>query len=614
MVNFGTDYWNGMSKKPIEQINLSTKDIGVSMGIGDPWVNLKSAVTAGANHVELGFMGVGRGSINQPTGVTPGTIGKEKREDIRQMAKINDVTLSTHASANITGFAGMGEKRFDQAVATESMKEVKRAIDFAADTAEGGPIVVHTGEFPRGISEAGKEFEAYPDEERKAMLGLVDTQTGEITAITRDITLPKLETENVNGINVPKVDKDGNYVYKDWGYKDFKDEEKKTNIPAEKLFYQAYLDKERLRASAEEKRWSQQAEEAKKAYDLVMKKVNSVKELEKKNKKGADYAAMIYAEEMQIAPSKADYKEHKKFLENPQEYLEKGLKLYKKSYNHALENFEAAGRQRVDVENRFKSKDGKERIQPLKEYAIEESAKNIAQLGLYAMAVEKKRGLKKPLSISPENVFAERYGGHPQELKELILKSRKAMATELVSKQKYSQKQAEKMAEERIKATFDIGHANIWRKYFKTEEGKDSDVEFKKWFSKQVKDLMDNKIIGHVHMADNFGYADEHLTPGQGNAPIEEFMKEFKKAGLKDKIIVEPGAQGEGENIMNTMLGAWAKVAGSPMYRVGNVSKSWTDIEGSYFGRTFSSSYMAGGYLINPKSQEDNWWSGVPLE
>lgn len=612
MVDFGTDYWNGMSEKPIEKINLSTKDIGISLGIGDPWVNLKTGVTAGANHIELGFMGVGRGSIHQPTGVTPGTISKEKREDIRQMAKINDVTLSTHASANITGFAGMGEKRFDEAVATESIKEVKRAIDFAADTAEGGPVVVHTGEFPRGISEAGKEFEAYPGEEKKAMLGLVDSDTGEITAITRDITIPKLVTENVDGIEVPKVDKDGKYVYRDWGYKDFKDEEKKTGVAAEKLFYKAYLDKERLRASAEEKRWSQQAEEAKKAYDTVKKKFDAVHDLEKKNKDSADYTAMQYARELRVAPAEDDYEEYKKFLANPQEYLKKGLKLYQKSYNHALENFEAAGRQRVDIENRFKNKkDGKEeeRIQPLTEYAVKKSAANIAQLGMYALQVEKKRKLKKPLTIAPENVYAERYGGHPQELKKLIQEARKAMADKLLEKKKASSKeQAKKMAEDRIKATFDVGHANIWRKYFNG-----SDEQFNKWFKKQVRDLMDNKIIGHVHLADNFGYADEHLTPGQGNAPIEEFMKEFKKAGLKDKIIVEPGAQGEGENIMDTMLGAWAKVAGSPMYRTGNVSKSWTDIEGSYFGRTFSPSYMAGGYLINPKS-EDNWWSGVPLE
>ena len=74
---------------------------------------------------------------------------------------------------------------------------------------------------------------------------------------------------------------------------------------------------------------------------------------------------------------------------------------------------------------------------------------------------------------------------------------------------------------------------------------------------------MQEGIIGHVHIADNFGYYDEHLTPGEGNVPVEEFMKEVVKAGLKDKMVIEPGAQGEGESIYGSMFGAWAKVANS---------------------------------------------------
>ena len=119
------------------------------MGIGDPWTSIKTAVTAGASHVELGFMGMQKGSLSSPTSVTPEIIGKTKREDIRQFAKINNVTLSTHASANVMGFAGLREDRFDDNAAAQAVYEVKRAIDFAADTAEGGAVVVHTGEFPR---------------------------------------------------------------------------------------------------------------------------------------------------------------------------------------------------------------------------------------------------------------------------------------------------------------------------------------------------------------------------------------------------------------------------------------------------------------------------------
>ncbi len=35
--------------------------------------------------------------------------------------------------------------------------EIKRAVDFAADVASGGPIVVHSGEFPQPISTSDKK-------------------------------------------------------------------------------------------------------------------------------------------------------------------------------------------------------------------------------------------------------------------------------------------------------------------------------------------------------------------------------------------------------------------------------------------------------------------------
>ena len=68
MVDFGHNYFHAMDKDPLEKVDLSTKDVGVSMGIGDPWTNIKASVSAGASTVELGFMGTGKGSISSPTG------------------------------------------------------------------------------------------------------------------------------------------------------------------------------------------------------------------------------------------------------------------------------------------------------------------------------------------------------------------------------------------------------------------------------------------------------------------------------------------------------------------------------------------------------------------
>ena len=320
MVEFNTDYWTGMDRKPIEKIELSPKQVGISMGIGDPWAQLKSAISAGASHVELGFMGVGKGSIQQPTGVTPGSISKEKREDIRQMAKINNVTLSTHASAGISGFSGyVRGKGFSEEAASEAVGEVKRAIDFAADTAEGGPVVVHTGEFERSVSEAEPEkFEMFKGEAKKAPIALVDKKTGEIvTQLNKDFTIPIVETVKTDGgVEVPVVDpKTGEYKVKEWGYKDFIQKSKETGIPAEKLMLQEYFEKERLRYSAEEKRWATHAKEAEKKFNIVKNMINSINELEKKDKEAANYSALRYAEQMGVAPPKEDYENYKEFLQ-----------------------------------------------------------------------------------------------------------------------------------------------------------------------------------------------------------------------------------------------------------------------------------------------------------
>ncbi len=620
MVDFGTDYWGSMDKEQPEKINLSTKNLGISMGIGDPWSQIKAAITAGASSVELGFMGMGKGSISSPMSITPGTIGKEKREDIRQLAKINNVKLTTHASANAMGFSGLSEGRFSNQAAEQTMREVKRAIDFAADTAEGGPVVLHTGEFPRAVSDVGGKFSMYEKEAEEALAGIVDGKTGEIIqTFKRNIKVPILQTMKDNDGNdvidpntgqpVPMVDKQGRYRYEDMKYTDYEEKLRKDGLQGNELrekatkeFFEAFSDKQMLQVSSEEKRWQGQAEKMKKNLEEIKNRVDSVKDQADINPQMANYWAMQYAAEMGTAPRQGS-PEYQDFLNNPMKYLEKGVKEMRREYDYMREAAVSYGKQRKELKEKLDT------AETLQEYAIKKSSVNIAKLGMYAFTVEKKKGLKKPVYISPENIFAESYGSHPQELKNLILEARKKMTQDLLDQKKVdNKKEAKKLADNHIKATFDIGHANLWRQYFKG-----SDKEFKKWLMTEVKDLVKHKVIGHVHISDNFGYGDEHLAPGQGNTPIKEFIKEIEKAGLKDEIIIEPGAQGEGESIYGVMTEGWAGLAASPMYRVGPVSRSWTDIEGSYFGRTNSTTLMQGQYLpLTDKA--DAWWSETPIE
>ncbi len=603
-MNFGNDYWHAMDRKPEKQgLNVSVKELGLSAGIGDPWKNIKAHVTAGVSHVEIGFMGMGKGSISNAMGVTPETISKDKREDIRQFAKINDVTLSTHASANAMGFAGFAEGRFSDQAAENNILEVKKAIEFAADTAEGGPVVIHTGEFARELTAAtGGKFEMYPTEETKAQVGIVDKKTGQVAAFTKDMKVWRVKKED----GKPIVDKEGNFVFEQWGYQNYVKKAEKEGKNAEKLFYHDYLDMEKRKASAEARRWQAESGQARTQLSELSKLKQDILDQIKINPQVGRLRAIQVAEQMGVAP-KPGSPEYKDFLDRPEKFFQGAIDRADRAVRYYEDASIGYGEQKKRIEEQ------QDNMATMQEFALERTAKNIAKIAEFAYDVEGQRKLKKKLWIAPENIFPEHYGSHPQELKTIILQSRKEMVNRL-TKRGMGKDEARGVAKNHIKATFDVGHANIWRKYFKANEGEsiaNTDKRFKKWLIGEVKDLNKKGIIGHVHLADNFGYNDEHLTPGQGNAPIKEFVKEMKKSGMNEPMVVEPGAQGEGETIYGAMTEAWGQIGSSPIYRVDGVQGSWTDIQGSYFGRTSSPYSVVGKYI---PSQEWQAWSETPIE
>ena len=124
-----------------------------------------------------------------------------------------------------------------------------------------------------------------------------------------------------------------------------------------------------------------------------------------------------------------------------------------------------------------------------------------------------------------------------------------------------------------------------------------------------MQDLLRNKIIGHVHITDNFGYHDEHLTPGEGTAPIKEFLQRLETEGYKGTIVGEPGGQPEGK-IFQAMTGSWG-LSNYSMYRLDGQPRSWSDIEGSYFGKTEGPRFVVGDFA---PSKDWTLWSEIPLE
>jgi hypothetical protein len=477
---------------------------------------------------------------------------------------------------------------------------MKRAVEFAADVAEGGPVVVHAGEYPREVHEVkgeeGKLFKAFPGAEKETVHYLIDQRQGKIVSTVREdqknfVPVIKGTNKSVWDEDLRELERDmrsGNIKIVEKKWDEYLKQSNNNSDEASKAFFRDTLSRQKMQAVGQANQFEiTNHEQREKAEKLQA----SLKWWEKNEPHLTDAGRKMY---MHKDPILSEYYV-KQDEYTPTEWLKKQLWEIQKSISYGQETAAAARTQIAELEDMEKN------TKPLGEFAVEKSADSIAELGIYAMKQEKMKGLGKPIFIAPENIFPEQYGGHPQELKELIIKSRERMVERLVNEQKVSKSVAEKAAAEHIKATFDIGHANTWRRYFQGDP-----KDFDKWLLKQVDDLQRSGVIGHIHMTDNFGYVDEHVTPGQGNVPVEKFMEHLKKSGYQGKIIIEPSHQD-----YQSWLGA-LKASQSPIYRIDGASKTWTDIESGYFGQTRSPRYIFGPYAPDEKAW--SMWNEIPLE
>lgn len=603
---WGTDYWHAMDRSHGKEdiINISPSQMAISHGIGDPLQGLKSNIFVGASQVELGFMGQGKGFRSQPTGWTPESVSTLEREAIRQLAKINEVQLSTHATPNVA-ISGITQQGFSEERREEALFEVKKAIDFAADAAGGGPVVLHAQEFPRSIVEKyGKpeeqyRFEQYPTEKEKAILPLVDEKTGQLINLRRDIPISEPIIDEKTGDPVRDEEGKIKVVTRDFDYYENKfdklsvEEKKHYSNDVGKYFYAQYAKRSIEQAEGQAEYYDEKVRELEKVRNSY---ANIKKEVIDKAK-NKDYAASLIAEKLggfeKFTPEEIGV-----LTKDPSEFMEKRIKDINRSIQGWREGVISARRQSHQLQEEV------ERIKPIEDYGVKKSAEAIGRAATYAYDKEQERNLERPLVIVPENWTPEVYGSHPEELKQLVQESRKAMVNQLVKEKHIDKEKANRIAEDRIKATFDIGHLNMWRKYFKG-----SDKEFKQWVDQQVQGLLKDKIIGHVHITDNFGYHDEHLTPGEGTAPVREFLQKLEEKGYKGTIVAEPGGQPEGQ-LFRSLTGLWGQ-SNYGMYRVDGMQRSWSDIENSYFGYSGAPRFVVGDFA---PSKDWSLWSEIPLE
>lgn len=658
---FKTDYYHPMDReyntKVVEDIGVGIKDIGMSVPLGIAAADVQgiaATIRQGVGNIEIQFPGTGRG---QRQAQTPEMYGKDQREAIRELMKANEIGLTTHATWGIPGLSGQDQQgNFSDEQRKFAIDEVKRAIEFAGDTAGKGSIVVHMGEFPRAISEEewareGGElkFRQYPEEPERAIVRVVDDRTGQVlTQVRKNQLVPRAvwntyegkdEYADSKGQNVkpgdyvdydgnkieelkdrvPKYDKEKNtFIIQRQSWNDFVEEAKKRNevearkrgisieefkmqfpyeyVLPEEAFLQATTETQEAIAKGWAGNYSQRLD---REFDSL-KKLRQAREYYKKVEE-----AVSEEEKWKITQWIRDrYTEAAELIppeaKMPTEVLDKAIRDMERDINSIKDmvtgQLQSAEEQAILREHAVSAK----------KYALDRSMQSIAEAGMHAMQRSKDKG--HPLFLTLENVFPESYGGHPAELKNLVFGAREKMAN-ILHEQGYSMDNAKKIAENHVKATLDTGHLNTWKKYFTG-----SDEQFRKWLLEQTEDLAKSGIIGNVHLSDNFGYQDDHLAPGQGITPVKEMVKILKKHGYKDALTVEPGADAStDQSAFHGLMKTW-RYFGSPVY--GMVAPArfpgrWADIQHSYFGQTEPPYFIFGAYA---PSNEWTLWSGVPME
>ena len=320
-----SDYWNALDKG--KELRVDPNQIGISHGIGDVGEGLKANVFRGAKVVELGFMGAAKGSRSQPGGHTPESYGTRERQEMRELAKVNDIEISTHASPNIGYASGYQEGAFRDETRQFVLHEVKRAIDFASDVTQGGPVVMHLGEFPRPLynlekTEEGKpRFLAFPEEEKKAPLYVVDDRTGKLEAIRRDteVTVPIPAKEGADPWENPLRNEKGLIKFETKKISDFEKQAYEEGKDPVKFIFEKFIHREVEMAKGEERRFTSIAKGIEEEYREIERRISVLEEQRKKDPDRARIEAINTAKGMKIQPSE-DSPEFEQFIKDPYSY------------------------------------------------------------------------------------------------------------------------------------------------------------------------------------------------------------------------------------------------------------------------------------------------------
>lgn len=246
--------------------------------------------------------------------------------------------------------------------------------------------------------------------------------------------------------------------------------------------------------------------------------------------------------------------------------------------------------------------------------------------------------IKNPLYISPENMlpgmgnltsleefkavvrvgqsdFAKKLFGSNED----FYKSIKEDYEKETGKKINSEADALEVAQRHLIGTLDTAHAGSWFKHFNPldDNGKPLDEgarieKFNDWLKNQAKDLVEQKLVKHVHFNDTQGKDDDHNTIGTGILDMHELRHTLRKAGVNEAMIVEAGGRGAhlqaAFNLFNPSLNSYGIASGSGI-------SDWVSVERNYSSRQEFSSYgmneSSFKHAPPQQGQQRGDWSGT---
>jgi hypothetical protein len=698
----------------IEEPILPVGEIGASVTEGNRFgtfiQSMQQAIRKGAGKLELA---TGMGGSHEPVGAE--NYGKEARQEIREIAKANEIKIhSVHAPSNIGNLSGYNpqERGFNEEYRKTQLEEVKKTVDFASDVTEGSSIVVHTGEFLRDmtsskwnkkIDDESYEFQSYEEEPERQVLYMVDDRTGKLITEVRKsqvISEPEFEKKwNPKQGRMMWIDEDGNFVEdhnQDQLFKrvavwdpqkqqfksqkmtwdDFKNRAEEWNKyyprvktdyvtgkpildpntgkpmvepwTPEEAFFKSQMDTRISQARGSALYHGRSYDEERESLEKLQKALTFFESIEKNTPVEEQWKLLKQVHGLKSGHARSAHEFVPFENKMPVEIIKEAIRDVKTQMRFIHESSSSSDAQADDTFETLLH------VKPIETYAKEQTSKSYAEVGIYAMDRTKEKNLEKPIFIAPENIFPEMgYGSHPEELIELVQNARKTMVNYLSEpyirdpkmgwekdekdqfgrplpkkvKNPYfrgiDKKEAEKLAHDHIKATFDTQHLGMWWKNFQPKQGETVEQRkqrFDKWYMDQAKKLSDSGIVGNVHLVDGMGGGHHHLPAGQGNMPVIESLKLLLKKGFTGNVTSEGHGESQlGDARQMTKVwealgnrihsGYWA--GGGPGFEHLGAGARWSDVHQSYFGQNQPPYFVFGNY-----SPSNDWslWSQVPLE